>query len=84
MAILEVEHICKSFNHTEVLKDISFSLEKGQAVSIIGSSGSGKSTLMYIIGCLDTADEGEYLIEGHRGSGLNRFAFAWGRGWGGF
>ena len=37
MAILEVEHICKSFNRTEVLKDINFSLEKGQAVSIIGS-----------------------------------------------
>ena len=39
MPILEVEHICKSFERTEVLKDISFSLEKGQAVSIIGSSG---------------------------------------------
>ena len=43
MSILEVEHICKSFEHTEVLKDISFSLEKGQVLSIIGSSGSGKA-----------------------------------------
>ena len=46
MAILEVEHIQKSFERTEVLKDISFSLEKGQVVSIIGSSGSGKTTLL--------------------------------------
>ena len=46
MAILEVEHICKSFEKTEVLKDISFSLEEGQALSIIGSSGSGKTTLL--------------------------------------
>ena len=46
MSILEAEHICKSFNRTKVLKDISFSLEKGQALSIIGSSGSGKTTLL--------------------------------------
>lgn len=42
MSILEVEHIQKSFGTTQILQDISFSLEKGQAVSIIGSSGSGK------------------------------------------
>ena len=46
MSILEVEHIQKSFGNTEVLKDISFSLEKGQVVSNIGSSGSGKTTLL--------------------------------------
>ena len=39
MPILEVENICKSFGHTEILKNISFSLEKGQVLSIIGSSG---------------------------------------------
>ena len=42
MAILEVEHINKTFGRTEVLKDISFSLERGQVLSLIGSSGSGK------------------------------------------
>ena len=46
MPILEVEHISKSFGGTEVLKDISFSLEKSQVLSIIGSSGSGKTTLL--------------------------------------
>ncbi len=58
MAILEVEHICKSFNHTEVLKDISFSLEKGQVVSIIGSSGSGKTTLLRCLNFLERPDKG--------------------------
>ena len=46
MPILEVEHLCKTFERTEVLKDISFSLNQGQVVSIIGSSGSGKTTLL--------------------------------------
>ena len=46
MAILEVEHVSKTFDKTEVLKDISFTLEKGDVVSIIGSSGSGKTTFL--------------------------------------
>jgi polar amino acid transport system ATP-binding protein len=58
MAILEVEHICKSFHHTEVLKDISFSLEKGQVLSIIGSSGSGKTTLLRCLNFLERPDRG--------------------------
>jgi polar amino acid transport system ATP-binding protein len=58
MAILEVSHIVKSFEHTEVLKDISFSLEKGQVLSIIGSSGSGKTTLLRCLNFLERPDEG--------------------------
>ncbi len=58
MSILEVEHICKSFNRTKVLKDISFSLEKGQALSIIGSSGSGKTTMLRCLNFLETPDKG--------------------------
>ncbi len=58
MAILEVNHIQKSFGKTEVLKDISFSLEKGQVVSIIGSSGSGKTTLLRCLNFLETPDSG--------------------------
>lgn len=58
MPILEVEHISKSFGRTEVLKDISFSLEQGQVVSIIGSSGSGKTTLLRCLNFLERPDNG--------------------------
>lgn len=64
MAILEVEHICKSFENTEVLKDISFSLEKGQVVSIIGSSGSGKTTLLRCLNFLEKPDKGVLRVNG--------------------
>lgn len=58
MPILEVEHISKSFNKTPVLKDVGFNLEKGQAVSIIGSSGSGKTTLLRCLNFLEHPDNG--------------------------
>lgn len=64
MAILEVEHIQKSFDRTEVLKDISFSLEKGQVVSIIGSSGSGKTTLLRCLNFLERPDGGVIRVGG--------------------
>lgn len=64
MPILEVEHICKSFERTEVLKDISFSLEKGQVVSIIGSSGSGKTTLLRCLNFLERPDKGILRVNG--------------------
>lgn len=64
MPILEVEHIRKSFDHTEVLKDISFSLEKGQVVSIIGSSGSGKTTLLRCLNFLECPDKGVIRVNG--------------------
>ena len=58
MAILEVEHINKTFGRTEVLKDISFLLERGQVLSLIGSSGSGKTTLLRCLNFLETPDKG--------------------------
>lgn len=64
MPILEVEHIRKSFDNTEVLKDISFSLEKGQAVSIIGSSGSGKTTLLRCLNFLEQPNGGIIRVNG--------------------
>ncbi len=64
MAVLEVEHICKSFGRTEVLKDISFSLEKSQVLSIIGSSGSGKTTLLRCLNFLETPDSGIIRVNG--------------------
>ena len=54
MAILDVSHISKAFGNTEVLRDISFSLDPGQALAIIGSSGSGKTTLLRCLNFLET------------------------------
>ena len=59
MAILEVKDIKKSFGKTEVLKGVSFSLNEGEVLSIIGSSGSGKTTLLRCINFLETADSGQ-------------------------
>lgn len=64
MSILEVEHICKSFGGTEVLKDISFSLEESEVVSIIGSSGSGKTTLLRCLNFLERPDSGIIRVGG--------------------
>ena len=64
MAILEVKNIRKTFENTEVLKGINFSLEKGQVLSIIGSSGSGKTTLLRCLNFLETPDEGIIKVNG--------------------
>ena len=58
MAVLTVEGIQKSFSGVDVLRDISFSLEKGEALAIIGSSGSGKTTLLRCLNFLETPDKG--------------------------
>ena len=64
MAILEVQHIEKHFGDTQVLSDISFSLEEGQALSIIGSSGSGKTTLLRWLNFLERPDHGSIAVKG--------------------
>ena len=62
MALLEVKNIQKNFGKTEVLKDISFSLEKGEVLAIIGSSGSGKTTLLRCLNFLETPDKGKISV----------------------
>ncbi len=62
MALLEVSHIEKHFGATRVLEDVSFSLEEGQALAIIGSSGSGKTTLLRCINFLETPDAGAISV----------------------
>ncbi len=62
MSILEVKNIQKNFGRTEVLKDVSFSLEKGQVLSIIGSSGSGKTTLLRCLNFLEKPDAGTISV----------------------
>ena len=64
MSVLEVSNIKKAFGKTEVLKGISFSLEKGEVLSIIGSSGSGKTTLLRCLNFLEIADEGKISVDG--------------------
>ena len=64
MAILEVQHIEKHFGATKVLEDISFSLEKGQALSIIGSSVPGNTTLLRCLNFLETPDSGTICVQG--------------------
>lgn len=65
MAILEVKNIHKSFGKNTVLNGISFSLEEGGVLSVIGSSGSGKTTLLRCITSLETADEGQIIVNGN-------------------
>ena len=64
MALLEVNNIVKNFGSTEVLKDISFSMEKGEVLAIIGSSGSGKTTLLRCINFLEKATSGSIVVDG--------------------
>ena len=65
--MIELKNICKSFTlggeTIKALDNISFNIEKGEFVSIIGPSGSGKSTLMNILGLLDVPDSGEYILD---------------------
>lgn len=71
MAILEVKNIKKGFGTTDVLKGVSFSLERGQVLAIIGSSGSGKTTLLRCLNFLETPDEGEIAVGGKVLTGRN-------------
>ena len=64
MPVLEVQHIEKHFDNTKVLEDISFELEQGQALAIIGSSGSGKTTLLRCLNFLETPNQGQIVVQG--------------------
>ena len=71
MAILEVRNLKKHFGATDVLKGVSFSLEQGQVLAIIGSSGSGKTTLLRCLNFLETPNEGEILVGGKQLTGAH-------------
>lgn len=73
MCVLTVKNLQKSFGKTQVLKDISFEVEDGEIVSIIGSSGSGKSTLLRCITKLETPDSGEIRVDGKMGLVFQNF-----------
>ena len=71
MTVLEVSNLKKGFGATDVLKGVSFSLEQGQVLAIIGSSGSGKTTLLRCLNFLETPDGGEIAVEGKRLTGAH-------------
>jgi putative ABC transport system ATP-binding protein len=74
-ALISMENIWKTYQmgaeELHALKDVSFQVEKGEYLAIIGPSGSGKSTLMNLIGCLDSPTKGQYWINGHRVSEMS-------------
>jgi putative ABC transport system ATP-binding protein len=68
--IIQASHLSKIYK-TEVLEtmaldNVSFKIDKGEFVAIMGPSGSGKSTLMHILGALDTPTSGQYILDGER------------------
>ncbi len=71
--ILEIKHLSKTFGKNQVLKDIDFTVDKGDVISIIGASGSGKSTLLRCINLLETPTSGQILYHGKDvvGKGVN-------------
>lgn len=71
--VLKINHLSKSFGQNEILKDIDFSVEKGDVISVIGASGSGKSTLLRCINLLETPTSGEIIYHGKNvaGRGVN-------------
>ena len=71
MGILEVNNLKKKFGNVDVLKGVSFSLEQGQVLAIIGSSGSGKTTLLRCLNFLETPDDGEIFVDGKLLTGKN-------------
>lgn len=80
MDILKVEHVSKIYGKGETsvkaLDDVSFSVEQGQFVAIIGPSGSGKSTLLHILGGVDTPTKGKVYVDGNDMYTLNESALA--------
>jgi putative ABC transport system ATP-binding protein len=76
MAQIEIKDICKTYRlggiEVHALDHISFQIEKGEFISVMGPSGSGKSTFMNVVGCLDKPDSGQYFLEGIHVGELNR------------
>ncbi len=75
MSVIDIQSLKKTYRlgelEVQALRGVSFEVERGEMIAIMGPSGSGKSTLMNIIGCLDTPSDGEYLLDGVQVDKLN-------------
>lgn len=69
--VIETRHLYKRFGQVVALEDINLQIKRGEFVAIMGASGSGKTTLMNILTCLDTASEGQVLLDGVDAAGLD-------------
>ncbi len=78
--LIRTENVTKTYDlgtaQVRALRGVSFGIERGEYLAIMGPSGSGKSTLMHILGCLDTPTSGQYFLEGQEVSGLSGRALA--------
>ena len=72
--LIATEELTRSYDlgavQVRALRGVSFTIDRGEYLAIMGPSGSGKSTLMHILGCLDTATSGRYFLNGNDVSGL--------------
>ncbi len=66
--LLQCDNLCKTYQegnlHTDVLRNVSFAMQQGEMMAIVGSSGSGKSTLLHLLGGLDSPTSGEVIFKG--------------------
>ena len=69
--LLRVENLCAGYGQRRVLREVSFSVRRGELCALLGANGSGKSTMMNILGCLDNPSAGKYLLDGVDVSKLN-------------
>ena len=76
MSVIQVENLSKSFGTVKVIDNLSFSLEKGKQIVIMGASGSGKSTLLYMLGGVEKCNAGKIVVNGHEVTKLNDDALA--------